>query len=508
MSDVQSNNKRIAKNTIILYVRMIMLMLISLYTSRVILDALGVEEYGIFNVVAGVVSMLGFFTSSLSNASQRYINIGIGKKDYELTQHYFRQSFTLLFLFSVVTIILGETVGLWFVMNKLVIPTVRMTAAIWVYQCSLITIFCSINQVNFVATIIANERMNIFAYFALFDACIKLLICYLLNISPIDNLIIYGVLLAIVSVLILVIYIWYCFRQFNICSLKFSWNKHTVKDMLSFISANLFGCFAWSMGIQGTNILLNIFFGPIVNAARGIATQVNSVVSRLTDNVMTAVKPQVIKSYAEGDYSYMLSLVHKSSKYSFYIFALVAFPVLSNTEFLLKLWLKNIPDYSVSFTRLVILETMATVFINPLWIAANATGNIKRNQVYGRLLTLMALPLSYLSLLFIADPNVAVAICTVVQYCYWFYCVYDISMQLKLDIKEYVRKVIYPCFVVFFVLIIVLLIQNTIIQETTFITFAITTVMLLCLGFCVIYLVSDNSERQLFLKMVKKVLKI
>ena len=497
MSGNSSNNKRIAKNTIILYIRMILLMIISLDTSRVILDVLGVEDYGIFNVIAGVVSMLGFFTSSLSNASQRYINIGLGKNDVGLTRHYFQQCFTLLFIFSLILLIAGETIGLWFVTNKLVIPIERMNAAFWVYQFSLVTIFCSINQVNFVAAVIAYERMNIFAYFALFDAGVKLLICYMINVTTIDRLITYGCLLSLSSVLVLFIHIIYCIKRFEVCLIRFTWKKSTVREMLSIISANLFGCFAWSMGIQGTNILLNMFFGTIVNAARGIATQINSVVTRFTDNVMTAVKPQIIKSYAEGDYGYMLSLVCKSSRYSFYIFALIAFPVLVETEFLLNLWLKDVPDYSVSFTRLVILETMASVFVNPLWIAVNATGNIKRNQVYGRIFTLMALPLSYVILKIYDNPNAAVLMCTIVQYFYWAYSVYDVKQQLKLKVRDYLTTVVIPSSFILFALLTCSSLINHYWCEVCLTHFIFTTSILIIVGLLSMLAVSSKSERLL-----------
>ena len=314
MSATSENNKRIAKNMLFLYMRMLLIMGVTLYTSRVVLQVLGVEDFGIYNVVGGVVSIMAFFISSLSNVSQRYMNIGLGKQDIREVEYAFRQSFTLMCLLSAILLLLGETLGLWFVYNKLVIPPDRTVAALWVYQFSLISVLSAINQVPLMGSIVAHERMNMYAYLGLFEACARLLIVYFLKVfGTFDSLILYGMLTALVSFITWLLYAIYCIRVFSECKLRFYWDHSLVKDMSRFIGQNLFGCFAWSAGIQGTNILLNLFFGPAINAARAISVQVSAVVTRFTENIMTAVKPQIIKSYASGDREYMIVLIVKSS---------------------------------------------------------------------------------------------------------------------------------------------------------------------------------------------------
>lgn len=508
MSDIGQNNQRIAKNTLVLYARMLLLMIVSLYTSRVVLEALGVNDYGIYNVVGGFVGMLGFFTSSLTNVSQRYLNIGIGTGDRCLTIKYFKQCGTILFVFSILTLIIGETIGLWFVINKLVIPPERLNAVVWVYQFSLVSIFCSINQVNFLGAIVANEKMGFYAYLGLFEAFARLMIAFIIINSPYDHLILYASLTAFVSILVLLLHIVYCKIKFDVCHFGFCWDKQLVRDMTKFISANLFGCFAWSAGVQGTNVILNLFFGPVVNAAKGISTQVGSIVNRFTENVMTAVKPQMIKSYASGDTEYMLKLLMKSSKLAFFISTIIAVPILIETDYILQIWLKDVPNYAVAFSRIVIVESLASVFINPLWIAANATGNIKRNQIYGRIFTLSSLPLSYISLSVLPNPILAVLICALMQYLYWFYCIYDIKKQLDLNMLVYVNKVVAPCLILICSLITVGVFIDKLWITKGVIGFLSTTLILIILGVLFSYRLMTNGERQvarsIFLKILSK----
>lgn len=504
MPDIAQNNKRIAKNTIILYVRMLLLMVVSLYTSRVILEALGVNDFGIYNVVGGFVGMLGFFTSSLANVSQRYLNIGIGNGDKVITINYFKQCGTIFFIFSILVLILGETIGLWFVMNKLVIPIDRINAALFVYQFSLVSIFCSINQVNFLGAIVAHEKMNFYAYLGIFEAFARLLVAFLIIRSKFDHLILYASLTALVSVIVLILHILYCRVKFDVCHFGFCWDKQLVKEMTKFISANFFGCFAWSAGVQGTNVVLNMFFGPVVNAARGVSTQVGSIVNRFTDNVMTAVKPQIIKSYASGDIKYTLKLLMKSSKLAFFISAIIAIPILLKTDYILSIWLKNVPDYAVAFSRIVIIESLASVFINPLWIAANATGNIKRNQIYGRMFTLASLPLSYISLRLVPNPIIALSICAIMQYLYWFYCIYDIKKQLNLKITVYVKNVVVPAFAHFTFLAIIGLLIAKVWALDTFFDFCGISASIVSIGLFIAYVFMTKGERDVVKSFIFK----
>ena len=505
MSETSSNNKRIAKNTVMLYIRMLLIMVVTLYTSRVVLEVLGVEDFGIYNVVGGVVAILGFFTSSLSNAAQRYMSIGLGENDLLETEHAFRQSVTLMFLLSIVLFIIGETIGLWFVYNKLVIPAGRLQAAVWIYHFSLVSVISAINQVPLMAAIIARERMNIYAYLGLFEAFTKLAIVYILMLTnSIDSLIMYGGLMAIVSILTFLFYLFYCVHNFLECKYSFYWNRPLVKEMLHFISYNLFGCFAWSAGVQGTNIILNLFFGPTVNAARAIAVQVSTVVTHFTGNIMTAVKPQIIKSYVSGEKEYMMTLIERSTKYAFFFTSLLAIPIIIEIEFILQLWLGQVPEYTVSFTRLVLCESLFGVFTPSLWIATNATGRIKNNQVYGRLITLSILPLSYLMLRFFSDPKIPFVIAIFSNIIYWFYCLFDIRKQLSLNIKRYIIEVVKPTFILSILLTGIGIIESYLIGEDSVFRFIIIFSSLSLVGILIILIILHKNERDFLILFIIK----
>lgn len=505
MTDNAANSKRIAKNTAMLYVRMFVLMIVSLYTSRVVLNALGVEDFGIYNVVAGFVSILAFFTSSLSNASQRYLSIGLGKDDIEATRVAFRQSHSLMLLFSAGALVLGETVGLWFVCNKLVIPPSRLTAALWIFQFALVSTVCSVVQVSFTAAIVAREKMGMYAYLGIFEAVARLAIAFALQwAASVDHLILYGCLTALVSVITLAFHMVYCYRQFPETSCRTCWRKKLVKEMGAFISANLFGCFAWSAGVQGTNVILNLFFGPVVNAARGIAVQVNSVVVRFTENVMTAMKPQIIKSYASGDMDYMKMLILRSSKYMALLAAFIAMPIMFEARFVLGIWLGQVPDYTVAFVRLVLIEQLISVLVPPLWIAANATGDIKRNQVYGRMFTLAALPVSYVLLLVVRNPMVPMVVLIASTFCYWLYNLYDIKRQIGLDVPDYFRSAIRPLAVFVALLAATCTVPVLICGDDSLLRFVLEAVATVAAAVASLFVVFDRNERAFFKRTIKK----
>lgn len=505
MTDNTSNNKRIAKNTLMLYVRMFILMLVSLYTSRVVLNALGVEDFGINNVVAGFVAILAFFTSSLSNASQRYLSIGLGKEDLSETTVAFKQSFTLMLIFSLAVLVLGETVGLWFVSNKLVIPSNRVSAALWIYQFALISTICSINQVTFMAAIVAREKMGVYAYLGIFEAVSRLAIAFMLQwFTTVDHLILFGFLTAVVSILTFIFHISYCVLKFPEAKCRVCWRKRLVKEMSEFISANLFGCFAWAAGVQGINIILNMFFGPVVNAARGIAVQINGVVSRFTENVMTAMKPQIIKSYAGGELDYMKMLIEKSTKYMAILAAFLAIPIMFEAKFVLQLWLGQVPDYTVVFVRLVLMEQMICVLVPPLWIAANATGKIKKNQVYGRMFTLAALPVSYGLLCVVKNPVVPMVVLIISDVGYWLYCLYDIHNQISLDIARYFKKSMMPPIIFVIVLSGINSVALLLYGTDNLIRLSIVVSATIVFGCVGCYCILEKEEKKVVKRIIKK----
>lgn len=503
MHEQSIKNKQIINNSVFLYVRMLLAMFVGLYTSRVTLQALGVEDFGIYNVIGGVVSMIVFFTSSLSNASQRFLSIGIGKGDDKETLAAFKQSYTLLLIVSIFVLIIGETLGLWFVINKLVIPLERLHTALWVYHFSLVSVVLSIIQVTFLALIIAYEKMKLYAYIGLFEVFARLFIAYLLCVVDTDHLFLYGLLNSLLSVFVLLFYIIFCKKKYIVCQCSLLWNRDLVKEMSSFIGYTFFGCFAWSVGIQGINIILNMFFGPVVNAARGISVQVSNIVVRFTDSITTAVKPQIIKSYASNDIEYMILLIEKSSKYGLLFTVIIVTPILFEAKYILELWLGKVPDYTVSFVRVVICEQLIAVLVPPLSIAANATGKIKNIQFYGRIITLFSLPIALVMLSFYPIPIISMYVLIITQLLYWLFCLYDIHIQLKLSIKHYFKVTIFP---ILFVFIPLLFINWLIViyASSSFIRLLCITIATISIGVVLIYLILEESEKKYFKKLLFK----
>ena len=488
-------NKQIIKNSTYLYVRMLLSMFIGLYSSRLIFQALGVADFGIYNIVGGVVSMIVFFTSSLSNASQRFISIGIGKGNQEATTLAFRQSYTILLIVSLIVVLIGETLGLWFVSHHLVIPEERLDTALWLFQFSLISTVASLIQVSFLAVVISYEKMNVFAVISLIESFVRLLIACLLCIMDTDHLFLYGFLTALLSVFVLFFYICYCKIKYAVCQCSLYWDKTLIKEMSSFIGYTFFGCFSWSLGMQGIDIILNLFFGPVVNAARSISMQVSNLVLRFTDGITTAVKPQIIKSYASNDMGYMTLLIEKCTKFGLLFTIILVTPLLFETTYILELWLGEVPEYTVSFVQVVLCEQLIAVLVPPLLIAANATGKIKKVQVYGRIITLLSLPVSFAVLSFYPLPVLPLYVLIAAQLFYCIYCLWDIHGQLGLSIKGYLKNTIIPALCVF----VPLVGMNAVIvhhQSASFLRLMSVAFSTLCVGGVLIYTILDKSEKQ------------
>lgn len=318
---VNENKKRVAKNTMMLYLRMLFYMAVSLYTSRVVLQTLGIEDFGIFNVVGGVLSMLGFLNASLTGSTSRFITFALGKNDYSLLRKTFAGTSNLHFGLAIFIVVIAETIGLWFLNTQLIIPENRIVAANWIYQASIISAFIGIAQMPYSSIIVAHEKMNIYAYMGILEVSLKLLIVYLLIISPFDKLISYSFLYASVSVLINFMYAFYCHKNFSECRHKLFWDREFYKELLTFSGWTLYSTLSWMFKGQGVNMLLNIFFGPVVNAARSIAFQVNSAVKSFISNFSTAFNPQITKLYAAGEYTELYSLLFNILRFPFYYYS-------------------------------------------------------------------------------------------------------------------------------------------------------------------------------------------
>jgi O-antigen/teichoic acid export membrane protein len=394
-----SDNERIAKNTVLLYFRMLLTMAVSLYTSRVVLNILGVKDFGLYNVVGGIVSMFTIINGAMSAGTSRFFTFELGKRDYVQLKKTFSAAFTIHISIALLIFVLAETIGLWFVSTQLVIPIERTNAAYWVYQLSVLSCMIQITQVPYNSAIIAHERMSVYAFVSILDSLLKLLIVFILIWSNnIDKLILYAILVLSVSVIIAMIYRIYCKHKYEECVYHFEWNKKLYKKLISFSGWDLVGNACVLTQGEGINILLNIFFGTVVNAARGVTFQVQNALNAFTNNFMTAVQPQIVKLFAENNIKKMLNLVFFSSKYSFYFLWLLSLPVLLESDFILRLWLKKVPEHTMVFLQIVLITNLIRSFARPVVIAVHASGDIKNLNLYAGGLGLFPLPVSYVLL--------------------------------------------------------------------------------------------------------------
>lgn len=399
MTNTSVNNKRIAKNTLLLYVRTLFIMLVTLYTSRVVLNTLGVTDYGIYNVVGGVVAMFGFINGSMSSATQRYITFALGKGDKENLQKVFCTALQIHVLIATLIIILGETVGLWFMYTQMQIPANRMDAAFWVLQCSIVSTAVMVISVPYNADIIAHEKMSAFAYISILEAVLKLAIVFALVLSPFDRLIFYAFLILAVQLLIRLCYSHYCSRHFEESKYRHVWDKSLFREMTGFAGWSMFGNLASVLFSQGLNMLLNVFFGPVVNAARAVSVQVQSAIQQFVGNFQMALNPQITKTYAKGEMDEMHKLMFRSARFSFYLLFFLSLPVLFETNFILTVWLKIVPDNTVVFLRIMICTSLLYTLSNPLMVANQATGKVRKYQAICGTILLLILPVSYICLL-------------------------------------------------------------------------------------------------------------
>lgn len=405
----EDKNKRIAKNTMLLYVRMFLILVVGLYTSRVVLKTLGVNDYGIYNIVGGFVTMLAYINSVFVVASQRYLSYSIGKGDEEQLHRIFCTSVSIHAVLGIVILILAETVGLWFVNNCLNIDPLRMDAANWVYQCSILTLMINIIAIPYNANIVAHEHMNVFAKISIVDVLMKLVIVYALLVVAFDKLIAYAILMVVVTLLVSVIYIWYCRHNFRECHYEILLDRSQIKNMSSFAGWTAIGTLGFTFKDQLLNIILNIFFGTAVNAARGVAVQVSSMTNQFSTNFFMAVSPQIIKRYASGNLAGSRQLVYNSAKYAFFLMSIVTIPLLINLRYLLELWLGHVPMFTYEFLLVILTGTLIASLASSSTTALQATGNIKIFQISVATLFLLEVPLAYLLLKLGYNPYIAIA---------------------------------------------------------------------------------------------------
>lgn len=390
------DSKRLAKNTVMLYFRTMFTMAITLFTSRIVLDSLGVDNYGIYNVVGGVIAMFSILTGSLSISISRYITYELGRGDKEKLQRIFSTSINILLIFSLIIIVLGETVGMWFLNNKMNIPVNRLYAANWVLQFSMLTFIVNLISIPYNATIIAHERMSAFAYVSILEVSLKLIVVYLLYISPYDKLIVYAFLLFVISIVIRAVYGIFCKRNFVEARYVFCKDRTLIKEMTSFAGWSFLTNGAFIFNTQGVNILINLFFGVTVNAARGIASQVETAIMKFANDFSTAINPQIIKIYATGDIDGMMKLVYRGAKISYFLLLIISLPVILETDFVLGVWLKEVPKHTSILFQLCMIGVMVDRLGCTTTTACMATGKIKYYTIWVSIVGCFVFPLTWL----------------------------------------------------------------------------------------------------------------
>ena len=438
------SSKRIAKNTLILYIRMLFSMFLSFYTSRLVLEGLGIDDYGIYNVVGGVVAMFSFINGALATSTQRYLTYEIGQNNIENVKNVFTTSINIHIIIAVLVVVLSETLGLWFLYNKMTISAERLHAAFVVLQCSILSSAIMIITVPYNAIIVAYEKMRAFAYISILESVLRLCVAIiLLIICDTDKLVLYSLMILCIQIIVRLIYGVYCKRTFRaITNYRFSINLKLFREMMVFSSWNFVGSMASIFMTQGLNILLNVFWGPAVNAARGIAVQVQSAVIQLASNFQTALNPQLIKCYAQNEIKLMHGLISRASRYSFCLLFCICLPIFFEAEFLLDVWLVEVPEHATVFLKLILCSAIFQSIANPLMTSAQATGHVKKYQlIVGGILTL-TLPLAYIALKYGASPESVFIVEFVICIIAYIVRAVIVCPLIDLNMKEFFKDVV------------------------------------------------------------------
>ena len=441
MNQNAHNTRRIAKNTLMLYVRMLVLMIVGLYTSRVVLAALGENDFGIYDVVGGVVAMFTIISGSLNSAVSRFITFEMGKGDLSRLNKVYSTAVTIQLVLAAIVVIIAEPVGLWFIRNEMTIDPSRIPAAIWVLHFSLASFVINLMSVPQMASITAHEKMSAYAYIGMMEGLLRLGVAVLIARSSADRLVLYAALMMVTVLVVRGAYGLYCRLNFPECRYRWVKDKPLVKEMFSFAGWNFIGVTSGVLRDQGGKILVNLFYGTAVNAARGVAMQLNGAVQGFVTNFMTAVNPQITKSYASGDHGYMFYLMSKSSRMSYYLLFVLALPVLFNTEYILDLWLKDVPSHSGLFVQLFLVFTLSESLSNPLITAQLATGNIRNYQLVVGGLQLLNIPVSYVFLKAGAVPEVTVMVAIAISQICFFARLAMLKGMIGLPVGDFLKRV-------------------------------------------------------------------
>lgn len=509
MSQSVVNNKRILKNTLILYVRMLFIMLVSLYMSRIVLQVLGVNDFGIYNVVGGVVAMMGVLKGAMATSTTRFITFELGRDDNEQLRKTYCISIMIYAVISLFFVVIAETIGLWFLNTQLTIPYARMNAANWVYQFTIIAVVVEMMAQPYNAVVIAHEKMSFFAVMSIVEIVLKLLFVFSLEIIPYDSLVVYSFFMMLTSIIVRIAYNVYCKRHFKECNFKIYRDPILFKRILTYSGWNLFGSASTIVKGQGLNILLNMFFNPAVNAARGIAYQINSAISQFSQNFYTAVRPQITKYYAQGDLQNMYKLVYRSGKMSFYLNLILGVPLIIETPYIINLWLGQVPDHVVFFSRMIIVISMVDAMSHPLMTSIQATGNVAVYQSVVGMMNILNLPVSYIFLKFGYPPAIVFYVSLVITILSQFVRLIIVKRNItSFPIVEYIIKVYGVCLIVSVISMIAPIFAHIMVERTLWGVLLVCFLSLISVLSTVYYIGLNKDEKYFVIKIIKSKLKL
>lgn len=487
---------------------MFIMMVISLFTSRIVLNTLGVADYGTYNVVGGVVSMFTIVTTSISSSVVRFITFELGRGNLERQKQLFTTMILVMLVISLVMFIIIELVGVWFLNAHMNIPAERMSAANFVLQCSILSFIISLNYAPYNATIIAHERFGIYAYTTIIEAVLKLGVVFLLYVSTFDKLKTYALLLLIVGMFLPTFFFVYCRRNFKECRFKFVYDKNDIKQFASFSGWSFFTNASWVLNTQGINLLINIFFGVTINAARGIASQVDSAVTNFVYNFTNALNPQITKSYASGDFDYLHKLIYASARYSSYLMLFCLIPIGIETHKILLLWLNQVPDYSVPFVRFTLLSSLMVALSNSLSVAQNSTGKIRKYSIVTSIFTFSIFPLTFIAFKLGYSPTSTFIINFAIYFILAFVKVFLVSKYIDLSVSKYIREVICPVAIVTFFSSLIPLFFFMTQPESVLRLLEVLFFSILSIIVCVYVLGMEKGEKEILVQFVCRKLNI
>ena len=484
-------------------------MLVQLYTSRVVLNSLGVTDYGIYSVVGGVATMFNFLNGSMTNASQRYITIALGRENEKQLHVVFCTTMNVHFMMAGIILVLAEIIGLWFLYTQMQISSDRFEAAFWVFQCSVWASMVAIISVPYTSAIIAHERMSAFAYIGIVNVTLKLIIAYLLSVVSFDHLEFYAILILLVQIIICFCYTYYCKYNFIETRYCLIWDKELIREMFSFAGWSLSGNLSVMCYSQGIDMLLNVFFGPVVNAARAISGQVQGAISQLVTNFQTALNPQIMKSFAQSNTIYLYSLINRGTRFSYYLMFVLVLPVSIEAEPILAVWLKNVPDHTVIFLRITLFTGLIYTLSNPLIILNQATGKVKAFQIVSSIVLMMILPVSYICLK-IGCPAWSVFIVHfTMEFTALFLRLYILHRITEFSILNYIQRVLLVVLPVTILATPFPLLVYVILPDTIISVLAVCVTSVLCASASIYFIGMTSNERAFFIGNIKsKVLRI